>query len=159
MADIITLLLDECCIKWECFVLSIWHFIKPPPPFLSWYHQDYNPLQTSIPIPQAPPTMCHVYLVWVGGYLLHEPPMEINGAKSHLPFVPPLFPPISPSSSARQIDDSHLFFPSDSRVFAVPLIHPRDRPCNSVIHQQDLSLFALLCYRRNKSVCLLVEYT
>lgn len=66
--------------------------MNPHSPFLLWYHQDYNPLHTSIPIPKAPPTMCHVYFDWVGGYLLHELPMEITGAKSHLPFIPPLFP-------------------------------------------------------------------
>lgn len=133
--------------------------IKPPSPF--FYH-DCTGIITLIPIPHAAPSMSHVYLDWLGGgrATFARAPVKTIGAKSCLPSpLPPLPPPHPSSSSAREIDDSHLFFPPDSRVFAVPLIHPRNRPCNSVIHQQDLFLFALPCYTRNKSVCLTVEYT
>lgn len=110
--------------------------------------------------------MSHVYLDWLGGgggsgrVAFTWTTVETTRAKSCLPFAlppPPPPPPQPSSSSVREVDDSHLFFPPDSRVFAVPLIHPRDQPCNSVIHQQDPILFALLCCLRNKSVCLKVE--
>lgn len=129
---------------------------------LSLFYHDCTGIITLIPIPHAAPSMSHVYLDWLGGgrATFARAPVKTIGAKSCLPSpLPPLPPPHPSSSSAREIDDSHLFFPPDSRVFAVPLIHPRNRPCNSVIHQQDLFLFALPCYTRNKSVCLTVEYT
>lgn len=128
--------------------------IKPSLPFHHDSTRIITPFTPWFLFPMQPPAcpMC-IWTGWVvvaDGLPLHEPLRRSSGL-NHVyphPSLPPQ--PHPPSSSAREIDDSHLFFPPDSRVLAVPLIHPRDQPCNSVSHQRNLSLFALSCCTRNK---------
>lgn len=138
--------LDGCSMKWQSFVLLIW---DPPHVyhggtgiiflFALWFLFPMQPLRVS-----------RVYSggCWWGN-LMHEPlwrPLGLNHVYPHLSL------PLLLSLRAKEVDDSHPFFSPDSGVFALPLIHPRDPPCNCVLRQQDQFLFALPCCTRNKSV-------
>lgn len=160
-----------------CFIDLTPSIKTPPPPF--FYHDSTRIITLSSPCflfpmhqpPHHVPCVLRLdeWLVGVcggggvgggGGLPLDEPLWRSLGLNHVYPHpLPPLPPPRPSSLCAGQIDDSHPFFPPDSRLFAVPLIHPRDRPRNTVNHQQDLSLFALPCCKRNKSVCLRPEHT
>lgn len=53
---------------------------------------------------------------------------------------------------------THSLLQTAGGGFAVPLIRPRDQPCNCVAHQQDPSLFALWRCERSR-VCLRLKQT
>lgn len=83
-------------------------FIDPPTSsfFFITIAWDYEPLRNPNP-PNTAPNESQECLDWLWWWWLPlcESPVEITRAKSCLPFISP-----SPSS-AREIDDSHLFFP------------------------------------------------
>lgn len=123
-------------LKWECFVLLIWDPSSTPPPpttlllllFFITIAWDYEPLRNPNP-PNMAPNESQECLDWLWWWWLPlcESPVEITGAKSCLPFISP-----SPRS-AREIDDSHLFFPLHQGVCCSP--HPPQRqPWNTLTH-------------------------